>query len=252
MPVWPTWCSRSISPRPRPRARRRPRRRAGWPARAAGRTRRRSEMPAPPETITAASLSLTVEWRTCRLRTSRAKSPGSNAGVTALHDPGPARVRGRHAHDALADRGHLRPRVRIDDRGDQVAAEGRPDLEEQVRVGPVLALDVVVADLQVGAVGGQAAAQGAGDARREVAAVGRAADQEDLRLAPARLGDRHAGVREGAVLGQLGMVGQQDAVGAVADDVPGQLLHVVPAQQAHHLVAQLDRPARGPCRSAPG
>ncbi len=44
-------------------------------------------MPAPPETITAASLSLTVERRTCRLRTSRAKSPGSNSGVTRSTTP---------------------------------------------------------------------------------------------------------------------------------------------------------------------
>ena len=76
--------------------------------------------------------------------------------------------------------------LRVDDRGDQVAAEGRPDLVEQVLVGLVFLLDVVVADLQVGAVGGEAAAQGAGDPRREVAAVGRAADQEDLRLAALR------------------------------------------------------------------
>ena len=91
--------------------------------------------------------------------------------------------------------------------------------KSRFRIGPVVALEVVVADLQVGAVGGQAAAQGAGDARREVAAVGRAADQEDLRPAPARLRDRHARVREGAVVGQLRVVGQQDAVGAVPDDV---------------------------------
>ncbi len=38
---------------------------------------------------------------------------------------------------------------------------------------------------------------------------------------------------------QLGMVCQQDPVRAVADDIPGQLLYAVPAQQAHHFVAEL-------------
>jgi len=70
--------------------------------------------------------------------------------------------------------------VRVHDRRDEVAAEGRADLEEQILVGLVFLLDVVVADLEVRAVGGEAAAQGAGDARRKVAAVGRATDQEDL------------------------------------------------------------------------
>ena len=43
--------------------------------------------PAPPATTTAASFSLTVEWRFSWLRTSRAKSPGSNSGVTRSTTP---------------------------------------------------------------------------------------------------------------------------------------------------------------------
>jgi hypothetical protein len=55
--------------------------------------------------------------------------------------------------------------------------------KSRVLVGLVFLLDVVVADLQIGAVRRQAAAQGAGDSRGEVATVGRAADEEDLGLA---------------------------------------------------------------------
>ena len=87
VPVWPTWYSRPIIPASTA-AREAP---TSPPSRLA-RSRNRAnssapEMPAPPETITGASLSLTVEWRTCRLRTSRAKSPGSNSGVTASTTP---------------------------------------------------------------------------------------------------------------------------------------------------------------------
>jgi hypothetical protein len=135
--------------------------------------------------------------------------------------------------------------VRVDDRGDQVAAEGRPDLEEQVLVGLVFLLDVVVADLEIRAVGRQAAAQGAGDARGEVAAVWRAADQEDLRLALLDLLDRDAGVGESPVQGQLFVVGEDDAVGAVGDDVLRQRVDVVAAQEADDFDAELVRQLAG-------
>ena len=116
-------------------------------------------------------------------------------------------------------------------------------MEEQILVGLVFLLDVVVADLQIGAIRREAAAQGAGDSRGEVATVRRAADQEDLRLALSGFLDRDAGVRQGSVQGQLFVVGEQHAVGAVRDDLLRKRVHLVAAQQAHDfeskLVAQL-------------
>ena len=220
VPVWPTWDSRPISPRVDRRARG-----ADLATEQVGELAQQGELVGVRDAGSAGHDDRGVleldrgRGGPARLRTSRAKSAGSNSGVTGSTTPVRSAIGDRHAHHALADRRHLGPGVRIDDRGDEVAAEGRPDLVQQVLVRPVLALDVVVADLEIRAVGGEPAAQGARDARREVAAVGRAADEEDLRLPPAGLGDRDPGVRQGAVLGQLGMIRQQDAVGAVADDV---------------------------------
>ena len=62
---------------------------------------------------------------------------GQIAGVDLdlfLDDPPVAIGRRPSGHHALADRGHLRPLVVVDDRGDDVAAEGRANLQEQVLV----------------------------------------------------------------------------------------------------------------------
>ena len=138
--------------------------------------------------------------------------------------------------------------MRVDDRGNEVSAEGRSDLEEQVLIGLVFLLDVVVADLEIGAVRRQAAAEGAGDSRGEVASVGRSADEEDLGLALLRFRDRHAGVGEGSVEGQLFVVGQDDAVGAVGDHFLCQRVNVMTAQQPHDFVAELVAQLAGPAR----
>jgi len=73
------------------------------------------------------------------------------------------------AHHALAHRRHLGPRVRVDDGRDDVAAERRSNLVKQILVDLFLFLGLVVTDLQIGAIGGQPAADRAGDARRQVA-----------------------------------------------------------------------------------
>ena len=72
-------------------------------------------------------------------------------------------------HYALAHRRHLRPVARVDDRGDDVAAERGTDLVEDVRERLLRLLVLEVADLQVRAVGREAAAERRGDGRREVA-----------------------------------------------------------------------------------
>ena len=89
-------------------------------------------------------------------------------------------------HDPLPHRGHLRPHVVVDDRGDDVAAERGPDLQQQFLVhllGPRFG-DVL--DLQVGAVGRHAGPHAGGHARRQVAAQRRGAVEHDLRLVLSR------------------------------------------------------------------
>ena len=92
------------------------------------------------------------------------------------------------AHHALADGRHLRTVVGIDDRGDNVAAEGRTNLVEQVLI-ICLGLGIgVVADHELRTVGRQTAVQRRRHARREITAHGRRTEQGDLRLLPAGSG----------------------------------------------------------------
>ena len=65
-------------------------------------------------------------------------------------------------HHAFADGSHLRAVFRVDDRSDDVAAEGRTDLVEKILVRLADFLVLVVADLQCGAVGRQTALEGRG------------------------------------------------------------------------------------------
>ena len=85
-----------------------------------------------------------------------------------------------HVHDALAHGGHLRQHVRAHDGGDDVAAQGRADLQQLLLVEA--AGGFVGADLEVGAIGGQPGLERRGDARGQVAAQGRGAVEHDLRL----------------------------------------------------------------------
>ena len=72
--------------------------------------------------------------------------------------------------------------VRVHDGRHDVAAESGPDLIQEVLVG-FPGLDIVeIADLQLGAVGGEAAGQGRGHARTQVPADDGRAHQADLRL----------------------------------------------------------------------
>ncbi len=80
------------------------------------------------------------------------------------------------AHHTFAHGRHLRARLRVDDGGNNVAAKRRPDLVEQVFINCIFLLENIFADLQIGAVGGQAHFEGAGNARSQIAADGRCAD----------------------------------------------------------------------------
>jgi hypothetical protein len=102
------------------------------------------------------------------------------------------------------------------DGGDDVAAERRADLKEEVGVG--LALGREVADAQVGTVGGEAGAQGARYARRQVAAGGRGAVEDDLRLVRADEAGDEARVRQRQVVAEVVVVGEVHGVGAAGDE----------------------------------
>ena len=155
-------------------------------------------------------------------------------------------------HHALAHGGHLRPLVVVDDRGDDVAAEGRANLQQQILVLDLGLRVGDVADVQVGAVGRQAGPQRRGHARRQVAAHRRGADDHDLR--PVLLDQRgeHLGVGQGLVVGQPRMVGQIDGVDALGDQSLGQRadagarqhgagLHAQPIGQFAGLAAEFQR-----------
>ncbi len=116
----------------------------------------------------------------------------------------------------------------IDDGGDQVAAKGRPDLVQQVLVRLPAALKI--ANPQVGAVGGQAGPNSAGDARRQVAPDGRRAEEQDIGLPLPHQFGGYLGKGQRAVYCQLGMFGQEHLVRAILDNLSGQIGNLV-AQQ---------------------
>ena len=124
------------------------------------------------------------------------------------------------AHDTLADGSHLRTVVRVDDGGDDVAAEGGTNLVEQVLV-LLAALGVaVVADDQLRTIGRQTAVQRRRHARGEVAADARGAEEHNLGFLLLNQAAHDGRVGQRAERGQLLVVGHPYGVGAIA----GQLL----------------------------
>ena len=115
-------------------------------------------------------------------------------------------------HDTLADGSHLGTSLRAYNGSDDVAAEGGAYLHEDVLVG-LARLDILmVADFEGGAVGGEAAAEIRGDARGEVAAHRRGAEEDDLRFlilddAAENLEVRHGAIgREATVLSEENLI----------------------------------------------
>ena len=151
---------------------------------------------------------------------------------------GAGRVAVGHAHDAFADGGHLGPAVVVDDGGDDVAAEGGTDLVEEVGV-EVLGFGIgVLADLEVGAVGGETGAEFGGDARGEVAAEGGGAVEDDL---GAVLADQFAGgvgVGEGAEMLETAVVDVVDVVDTARDEQVGEFADVAAEEDGADLDAE--------------
>ena len=87
-----------------------------------------------------------------------------------------------HRHHTFANRRHLRPAVIVDDRRDDIAAKCRTYLEQQVLICCGGLLDLVVADLEVGAVRRQPGLDGAGHPRSKVPAARCGPVEHDLRM----------------------------------------------------------------------
>ena len=85
-------------------------------------------------------------------------------------------------HHAASHSGHLGPVLGVHDGGYDVAAESRADLVEKIGVFLVSPDVLVVADFELGAVGGKAAGEARTDARAEVAAYHGGSHQADLGL----------------------------------------------------------------------
>ena len=128
------------------------------------------------------------------------------------------------AHHALADGRHLRTMVGIDDGGDDVAAEGRTNLIEQVLVRPAaLGIGMVAYD-EARTVGREPAAQRGGDARSEVAPHRRRTEQGYLGFLLFEDTANHRRMGQGAVRSELRIVRQPERIGSVASD---NLIHLL-------------------------
>ena len=127
---------------------------------------------------------------------------------------GPAGNFFERLHDALAHGRHLRPVAGVDDCRDDVAAERRTDLKEDV-IESLLRLRVrILADLEIGAVGGEAAAQFGGHGRREVAPHVRRAKYHNLRRTFLDHGNERMAIRLTAENLESRIFDEVDLVGA--------------------------------------
>ena len=119
----------------------------------------------------------------------------------------------KRLHHAFAHSRHLRPVAGVDDRRDDVAAERRADLVEDVSEDFLRLLVLVVADLEVGAVGGKPAPERRGNGRREVTAHVRRAEDRDLGIHLLDEFDHRVAVRLVAVDLERGVVNEVHDVG---------------------------------------
>ena len=85
-------------------------------------------------------------------------------------------------HHATPHSCHLRPVVGVDNRCNDVSTESRANLVQQLIVMLACFLVVIVANLQLGAVGGKAAGKRRRHARSQIATDNRCAHQADLRF----------------------------------------------------------------------
>ena len=148
-------------------------------------------------------------------------------------------------HDAGTDRAHAGTEAGADDGGQQMTAEsGTGHLQVDVFHLPLHVIDLqggagaqeveilVHVDVQMRAVGGQAGVQTGSQTGSQVAADVGGADEEDLGLLLMDHVSDDVRVRVGGVVGQTGIVADDDAVGAVAAQLGHEAFHAVAQQDA--------------------
>ena len=118
-------------------------------------------------------------------------------------------------HHALAYGSHLRTAVRVDDRCDDVAAESRTNLVEQVFIDFAALVIGVRADFEARTVGRQAAVQCRRNTGTQIAAHRRSAEQCDLRLFFFENAADDCGVGQGPVRVEALGISDMDRVGTV-------------------------------------
>ncbi len=138
-----------------------------------------------------------------------------------------ALVGGHFLHDAGADGGHLRAVVLAEDGGHEVAAEGG--------TGHAELMGLVVADFQLGGIGGEAGAVAGADAGAEVAADGGGANKHDARLLALDDGGDSLGVGLGHVVLQQVVINNHYFVGTVLDEGGGEAFDVLAQQHGDDL-----------------
>ena len=141
-------------------------------------------------------------------------------------------------HHAFADGSHLRTVFRVDDRSDDVAAEGRTDLVEKVFVRFADLLVLVVADLQCSAIGRQTALEGRGYARTEVAAYHGGTHQADLGFFLLEQVDQSRGVGQRSVRSQSLAVEHVQDVHSVLHDLFFDAFEVFPDDDGLQFATQ--------------
>ena len=148
-------------------------------------------------------------------------------------------IRSIHLHDPFADGHHLRIVPGVDDRRNDVAAEGRADLHELVGVALVVLLIFEVVNPQLRAVGSETAEFLGGDARRKFAPLERGAEEKDVRLVFTDQIHDDLRVRKNRKRLEPRIFRKIDGVAAVAVEGIDALFELVAEQERFGLDAQL-------------
>lgn len=148
-------------------------------------------------------------------------------------------------HHALAYGSHLRTAVRVDDRCDDVAAESRTNLVEQVFIDFAALVIGVRADFEARTVGRQAAVQCRRNTGTQIAAHRRSAEQCDLRLFFFENAADDCGVGQGPVRAEALGISDMDRVGTVLGQffsMPSSLDPMASASSSQPSVSANTRP----------
>ena len=178
--------------------------------------------------------------------------------VQDLYRGGPGLVEGSLLHDARTHRRHGRTEARADDGGHQVTAEGRTGhLEVPVKLLAQLVLSDTLfvkcgvfpqefdicphIHVEMGAIGAQAGVQARGNARCQVAADVRRAEEHDFWLVFRHEVAHELRVRFGDIVHQKRMVADIDLISTVPAKLRHEVVHIGAQQHAAELGAQLVR-----------